>query len=30
MGNDVTANGLQSDKQKIVAIVDMPPPTDLL
>ena len=30
MGNVVTANGLQPDEQKIVAIVDMPPPTDVL
>ena len=29
MGNVVTANGLQPDEQKIVAVVDMPPPTDV-
>ena len=29
MGNVVTANGLQPDEQKIVAIVDMLPPTDV-
>ena len=29
MGDVVTANGLQPDEQKIVAIVDMPPPTDV-
>ena len=29
MGYVVTANGLQPDEQKIVAVVDMPPPTDV-
>ena len=29
MGNFETANGLEPDEQKIVAIVDMPPPTDV-
>ena len=28
MGNVATKNGLQPDQQKVLAIVDMPPPTD--